>query len=65
MVLLRVFTHNLQRFYTGYVDFEAKHLFFYFFESRNDPANDDLVMWINGGTNSFGWFDSAPSEHLV
>ncbi|KDQ65011.1 hypothetical protein JAAARDRAFT_28675 [Jaapia argillacea MUCL 33604] len=37
--------------YTGYLDVAqgAKHLFFYFFESRNDPDNDDVMMWINGG----------------
>ncbi|THG99560.1 hypothetical protein EW026_g2810 [Hermanssonia centrifuga] len=37
--------------YTGYldVDYGAKHMFFYFFESRRDPANDDVMMWINGG----------------
>ncbi|KAF7292811.1 Carboxypeptidase [Mycena indigotica] len=37
--------------YTGYLDVDegAKHLFFYFFESRRDPATDDVVMWINGG----------------
>ncbi|KAI0786433.1 Alpha/Beta hydrolase protein [Abortiporus biennis] len=37
--------------YTGYLDVDAgaKHLFFYFFESRNDPAKDDVMMWINGG----------------
>ncbi|KAF7329931.1 Carboxypeptidase [Mycena kentingensis (nom. inval.)] len=37
--------------YTGYLDVDegAKHLFFYFFESRRDPAKDDVVMWINGG----------------
>ncbi|OCH95860.1 peptidase S10, serine carboxypeptidase [Obba rivulosa] len=37
--------------YTGYldVDYGAKHLFFYFFESRRDPAKDDVMMWINGG----------------
>ncbi|KAF8147219.1 serine carboxypeptidase-domain-containing protein [Mycena galopus ATCC 62051] len=27
----------------------AKHLFFYFFESRQDPAKDDVIMWTNGG----------------
>ncbi|KAH7930055.1 peptidase S10, serine carboxypeptidase [Leucogyrophana mollusca] len=37
--------------YTGYLDVDAgaKHLFFYFFESRRDPAKDDIMMWINGG----------------
>lgn len=38
-------------FQPGYidVDYGAKHLFFTFFESRNDPDSDDVVMWINGG----------------
>ncbi|KAF8583990.1 peptidase S10 serine carboxypeptidase [Ramaria rubella] len=37
--------------WTGYidVDFGAKHMFFYFFESRQNPDTDDVVMWINGG----------------
>ncbi|KAF8880906.1 serine carboxypeptidase [Gymnopilus junonius] len=35
--------------YTGYIDIEARHLFFYFFESRNDPAKDDVLFWTNGG----------------
>ncbi|EMD33353.1 hypothetical protein CERSUDRAFT_68006 [Gelatoporia subvermispora B] len=35
--------------YTGYVDKEARHLFFYFFESRNDPGTDDVIFWTNGG----------------
>ena len=35
--------------YTGYIDNQARHLFFYFFESRNNPATDDVVLWINGG----------------
>ena len=31
----------LSSVYTGYldVDYGAKHMFFYFFESRRDPAN--------------------------
>jgi len=39
------------RSWTGYLDVDggAKHLFFYFFESRRAPAEDPLVMWINGG----------------
>ncbi|CAL1702100.1 unnamed protein product [Somion occarium] len=37
--------------YTGYLDVDqgAKHLFFYFFESRRNPEKDDVMMWINGG----------------
>ncbi|KII96001.1 hypothetical protein PLICRDRAFT_170587 [Plicaturopsis crispa FD-325 SS-3] len=37
--------------YTGYLDVDqgAKHLFFYFFESRRSPDADDVMMWINGG----------------
>ncbi|ORY35324.1 Alpha/Beta hydrolase protein [Naematelia encephala] len=36
--------------YTGYIDAaDGKQLFFYFFESRSKPSEDDVVMWINGG----------------
>ena len=37
--------------YTGYldVDYGAKHMFFYFFESRRDPDSDDVIFWTNGG----------------
>ncbi|KXN88053.1 hypothetical protein AN958_07785 [Leucoagaricus sp. SymC.cos] len=33
--------------YTGYIDTEARHPFFYFFGSRNDPSKDDAIPWIN------------------
>ncbi|TFK77895.1 alpha/beta-hydrolase, partial [Polyporus arcularius HHB13444] len=45
--------------YTGYIDIEARHLFFYFFESRRDPDKDDVVFWTNGGpggSSSLGLF---------
>ncbi|KIK51960.1 hypothetical protein GYMLUDRAFT_50249 [Collybiopsis luxurians FD-317 M1] len=45
--------------YTGYIDIEARHLFFYFFESRNDPDGDDVIFWTNGGpgcSSSLGLF---------
>ncbi|KAF8649503.1 hypothetical protein AX16_005755 [Volvariella volvacea WC 439] len=45
--------------YTGYIDIQARHLFFYFFESRNDPDHDDVIFWTNGGpgcSSSLGLF---------
>ncbi|KAJ6593553.1 serine carboxypeptidase [Mycena capillaripes] len=45
--------------YTGYIDIEARHIFFYFFESRNDPDTDDVIFWTNGGpgcSSSMGLF---------
>ncbi|THH26698.1 hypothetical protein EUX98_g7491 [Antrodiella citrinella] len=45
--------------YTGYIDIEARHLFFYFFESRSDPSKDDVIFWTNGGpgcSSSLGLF---------
>jgi len=37
--------------YSGYLDDneDDKHLFYWFFESRNDPKNDPIVLWLNGG----------------
>ncbi|KMU79375.1 carboxypeptidase Y [Coccidioides immitis RMSCC 3703] len=36
--------------YSGYLDDKEndKHLFYWFFESRNDPKNDPVVLWLNG-----------------
>ncbi|KAG6811216.1 hypothetical protein H0H92_008511 [Tricholoma furcatifolium] len=36
--------------YSGYLDVaDDKHLFFWFFESRNAPEDAPLVLWLNGG----------------
>ncbi|CAK5279758.1 unnamed protein product [Mycena citricolor] len=53
------FCDNTVSSYTGYIDIEARHIFFYFFESRSDPAADDVVFWTNGGpgcSSSLGLF---------
>ncbi|KAF7785226.1 hypothetical protein Agabi119p4_1391 [Agaricus bisporus var. burnettii] len=50
--------------YTGYIDIGARHLFFYFFESRNDPDTDDVIFWTNGGpggSSAIGlFFENGP-----
>src|SRR6201996_3867896 len=39
--------------YTGYIDISpARHLWFYFFESRREPESDPVVLWTNGGPGS-------------
>ena len=51
---------SINRAYTGYIDVEARHLFFAFFESRRDPDKDDVIFWTNGGpggSSMLGLFD--------
>ncbi|CAN3354245.1 vacuolar serine-type carboxypeptidase Atg42p [Diutina catenulata] len=42
---------DTQPYYTGYLDVKAtkSHFFYWFFESRNDPKNDPIILWLNGG----------------
>ncbi|TQV97824.1 carboxypeptidase Y [Cordyceps javanica] len=36
--------------WTGTIDVtDTRRLFFWAFESRNDPANDPVIFWMNGG----------------
>ena len=37
--------------YSGYIDLStgAKSLFYWAFESRNDPATDPVILWMTGG----------------
>ncbi|RPD64649.1 alpha/beta-hydrolase [Lentinus tigrinus ALCF2SS1-6] len=36
--------------YSGYLDIsDTRHLFFWFFEARQNPESAPLMMWLNGG----------------
>ncbi|KAJ1930299.1 hypothetical protein IWQ60_000411 [Tieghemiomyces parasiticus] len=39
------------RNYAGYLDYanDTKHTFFWYYESRSQPATDPLVLWLSGG----------------
>ncbi|CAK7894997.1 carboxypeptidase Y [[Candida] anglica] len=56
------------RQYTGYLDLwdEDRHFFYWFFESRNDPKTDPIILWLNGGpgcSSSTGlFFELGPSS---
>ncbi|UNI19021.1 hypothetical protein JDV02_005240 [Purpureocillium takamizusanense] len=47
--------------WTGTVDVSDTHrLFFWFFESRHDPSNDPVIIWMNGGpggSSMYGLFN--------
>ncbi|EMR09305.1 hypothetical protein PNEG_02265 [Pneumocystis murina B123] len=53
--------------YSGYISFEDKHLYYYFFESRSSPLKDPLVLWLEGGpgcSSLFGlFFTIGPSKY--
>jgi cathepsin A (carboxypeptidase C) len=39
--------------WTGTIDVTDSHrLFYWFFDSRNDPAHDPIIIWMNGGPGS-------------
>lgn len=42
-----------ERQWTGTIDVtDTRRLFFWAFESRNDPARDPVIFWMNGGPGS-------------
>ncbi|KAH3673537.1 hypothetical protein WICMUC_003644 [Wickerhamomyces mucosus] len=51
---------------SGYLDFEGHHFFYYFFESRNNPETDPVILWLNGGPGCSSltglFFELGPSS---
>lgn len=49
--------------WAGHVDVtKDRRLFYWFFNSRNDPAHDPIIIWLNGGPGSssmFGLFNEV------
>lgn len=45
------YVFDTTNYITGYLDVHnwKKHFFYWFFESRNDPENDPVILWLNGG----------------
>ncbi|XP_062006124.1 serine carboxypeptidase-like 20 [Rosa rugosa] len=48
--------------YSGYVSIGAKNLFYYFVVSEGSPADDPVVLWLNGGPGCSS-FDGFVYEH--
>lgn len=53
--------------YTGYLTAnETEHFFYWAFESRNDPKNDPVILWLQGGPGSSSelgnLFENGPSR---
>jgi len=40
---------GLADMYAGYIKVGTKNYFYWLIESANDPANDPIVLWLNGG----------------
>lgn len=52
--------------YAGFVNLAPDvHVFFWFFESRRDPANDPLTLWLNGGPGSDSLIGMTEGKHRV
>jgi carboxypeptidase C (cathepsin A) len=51
----RIIDNLTYQFFAGYIELKPGHFYYYwFFESQRDPANDPVVLWLNGGPGCAG-----------
>ncbi|BBH06828.1 serine carboxypeptidase-like 20 [Prunus dulcis] len=50
--------------YSGYISIDGKNLFYYLVVSERSPANDPVVLWLNGGPGCSS-FDGFVYEHGI
>ena len=52
--------------FAGYINVnKTRNLFYWFFESRNDPASDPFILWMTGGELEFMSHSSMrPTYHV-
>ena len=49
--------------HSGYVDTpDDAHLFFWFFESRDNPKKDPVTLWLNGGPGCSSSASFSPDD---
>ena len=53
--------------FSGYLDIDgsepgSKHMHYWFFESANDPANDPVAFWTNGGPGCSGMLGALSEQ---
>lgn len=49
LVTYNIHVNYTHKWYSGYLNNTQGKFHYVFFDSQNDPDNDPLVLWLNGG----------------